>query len=331
MKNTVGRERLAKTELEVAQNVDLDDVGQARRRRGYTLKLAGNFHSAWTSASGTVYVAKNQILGILYPNYTWVSLGVFVGMDRISYCQIADRVFFSSMQVSGIIERNGTISPWGAPDAPTEWFSHVLNPTATLGAVGGRLLSAPPLASVIMEYNGRMYLARKNVVWVTELYLYEKIDRTLGFWQFEADVTVMGSVSDGCYIGTTEACYWVGGNTFREANRTPVSQYGAMPGSLVYVPAELLIPDQRRPATISKNAVMWLTESGLMVGFDNGVANALTQDMQLLPTARDVASLFRRQDGVNQYVGVLDSGGTPTSTARIGDYVDVEIRRFQGA
>jgi hypothetical protein len=27
----------------------------------------------------------------------------------------------------------------------------------------------------------------------------------------------------------------------------------------------------------------------------------------------------------------MDSGGTPASTTRIGDYVDAEIRRFQGA
>jgi hypothetical protein len=74
-----------------------------------------------------------------------------------------------------------------------------------------------------------------------------------------------------------------------------------------------------------------LTSDGLYACLDGGNVVNLTQDRMLFPQAVRVNSLFRSQDGVNQYIGVADSAGSPSSNTRIGDYVDAEIRRFQGA
>lgn len=101
-----------------------------------------------------------------------------------------------------------------------------------------------------------------------------------------------------------------------------------MPGSLLSVPEELLGLEN---SASSKNAVLFMTDSGLFAGLDGGICYNLTQNRVLFPDAASVAAMFRRQDGINQYVGVLDSQGSPASAARIGDYVDVEIRRFRGA
>lgn len=330
VKNTVGTERLQPNELAKGQNIDIDDVGQARRRRGYRRVATGKWHSAWTSETGVVYGVKDGILGIVYPNFTFASLNVAIGDERLAYVQVAHDVYFSNSQIAGVVRRDGSVDPWGAAAAAPEWFSPIQVPTDTLGQVGGRLFGPPPLATALCYYNGRIYLAHKNAVWATELYRYGAVDRTLGFWQFEQDVTFLGAVSDGIYVGTKSEVRWVAG-TFREANSIPVVAYAGIPGSCLQVPAELLIPQQRRPAMISKNAVIFLTDSGLMVGFDGGICNGLSQDTVLFPSSENVAALFRRQDGVNQYVAVMDSGGTPTSNARIGDYVDAEIRRANGA
>jgi hypothetical protein len=69
MKNTVAPERLTGAELEKAINIDLDDVGQVRRRRGYELKLAGAFHSI-RDVGGKVYGAKDGLLGIIREDYS---------------------------------------------------------------------------------------------------------------------------------------------------------------------------------------------------------------------------------------------------------------------
>ena len=43
--------------------------------------------------------------------------------------------------------------------------------------------------------------------------------------------------------------------------------------------------------------------------------------------AGSAAAFYRRQDGVNQYIAVTNSGGTPSANTRIGDYVDAELIR----
>ena len=57
----------------------------------------------------------------------------------------------------------------------------------------------------------------------------------------------------------------------------------------------------------------------------------MTRDKVELPGATHGAAIHRREDGADHYIGALDSAGTPTSAARIGDYVDAEIIRFAGA
>jgi hypothetical protein len=325
LKNTVGSERLAPNELETAINVDIDDVGQIRRRRGQTLVSSGSFHSIWTGRHA-VYGVKNGTLGVINPNYTFTSLGVPGGDAPIAYVQLDDDVYFSSEDVSGIIRVDGSVSPWGSQTSEGTWLSPVVNPTDTLNPTGGKLLGKPPMATSLAYFSGRIYLAHKKTVWLTELYLYNYVDKTRNFLPFEANVTALGSVADGVYVGTEDDIFFLSG-PLAEMRRLPVNG-GIIPGSLVYVQPEFL-PAELAGST--RHAVMFVTKLGLCAGLDSGVIRNLTQGTVIFPDATSYASLFRRQDGVNQYIGVADSAGAPTSSARVGDYVDAEIRRFQGA
>jgi hypothetical protein len=325
LKNTVGSERLAPNELEKALNIDIDDAGQIRRRRGQTLVSSGNFHSVWTGRHA-VYGVKNGALGIINPNYTFVQLMAGAGDAPIAYLQLDDDVYFSSEDVSGIIRQNGTISPWGSSTSEGTWLSPVVNPTETLNPTGGKMLGKPPMATALAYLNGRIYLAHDKTVWATELYMYNYVDKTRNFLPFEAEVTAIGAVTDGLYVGTKDNIWFLSG-PLMEMRRIPVNG-GIIAGSLVYIQPEFL-PDDVAQGT--RNAVLFVTPFGLFAGLDSGTVRSLTSAKFIFPDASSYASLFRRQDGVNQYIGVADSAGAPTSSARVGDYVDAEIRRFQGA
>lgn len=324
LRNTIGQERLAPGELERAQNIDLDDAGQPHRRRGYTQVAAGAWHSLYTSTRGTLGV-KDGVLSIINPDYSTQVLKAGVGPSPVAYVDVGPETYFSSASDSGVILADNTVEPWGAVGGAGTWLSPVVNPTSTLSPIQGRLLGAPPMATALAYYNGRVYLAEGRTVWATELFMYRYVDKTRTYMLFETDVTVIGAVTNGLYVGTRTGVYFLGG-TFGEMRRQPLSAYGAIPGTLVNVPAELVHPQ----ANTSRNAVVFMTTSGLVAGFDDGQLLNLTQDRVLFPGAVAGAALFRRQDGVNQYIGATDSGGSPTSAARIGDYVDVEIRRFRG-
>lgn len=326
LRNNVTAERLAPDELERARNVDLNDAGQFRRRRGYTKVAEGNFHSLFTSHDGAVYGVRNGALGIIRPDWSFEQIWGGGGSDPIAYVQVGDDIYFSSATVSGIIDAGDTVSDWGAQVAPGEWLSPVINPTDTLAPVAGKLISAPPMATALAYFNGRIYLASGKTVWATELYLYRYIDKTRNYMQFESEVTALGAVTDGLYVGTKSELWFLSGR-LGEMRRVRTIDQGVLPGSMLDVPSHLVATQQ----AVTKNVLLVMTKGGLCVCQDGGNVYNITQPQVLFPDADSAAAMFRAQDGINQYVGVLSSGGSPTSTARIGDYVDAEIRRFQGA
>lgn len=328
IKNTVARERLTIADLERAINVDLDNAGQLKRRRGYRKMLSGDCHSMFTSNHGAVYVVKDGDLCLLNPDFTTRTIVSSVGNQPLAYVHVNDTVYFSSAITSGKFNHDTLVpSPWGAVAAEKMWLSPVVNPTPTLPPIKGKSLMRPPLATALAYYNGRIYMAVGKAVWVTELYLYDWVDDVKGFTPYEADVTVLASVTDGLYVGT-ETGVWFQTGPFNEMKRVAAVSSGALPGSAVQVPPHL-IPDPFVMST--KSAIMIMTQDGVCLGMDGGNMTNVSQDRVVLPKAAKASALFRSQDGVNQYVSVADSGGTPVSGARIGDYVDAEIRRFQGA
>jgi hypothetical protein len=324
LKNVVSEERLGKDELSVAVNIDLDDVGQPRRRRGQTLVSPGDWHSLWQADSGIVYGVKNGTLGIVDPDYTLRSI-VSVGSPKLAYVGVGPDIYWASEAASGKIINNVN-EAWGAFVSAGEWVSPVVNPTEYLPEVRGRLLGKPPLARYLTERNGRIYLANDRTVWATELYQFDYVDKTRSFWFFESEVTGLGIVSDGMYVGTKTALWFISG-THNEPRRVRASIAGVIHGSMVPCSPDSIAGKQ----VVTKGALLCMTTDGLMACFDQGIVQPMTEDKVWFPNVQDVAPLFRTQDGVTQYVAVADSRGAPTSNARIGDYVEAEIRRFQGA
>lgn len=326
LRNNTTRERLGPGDLEVATNIDLDDTGQASRRRGYTQKHSAPHHSLRT-IGGRTFVVRSNWLGILDVSYGFTQL-VYVGEEPVCYVDIGEDVYFSNNAESGVIGADNSVRPWGRTDGQGMWVSPVINPTATLGAVNGRLLTDPPRASCIEDYNGRIYLADGKTVWATELYAYDLIDRTKNFMQFEDEVTFLGAVNDGVYVGTTAGLVFLQGAGLGQFKVMAIDHSGVVRGSGVEVPTHLIHP-VRNPNYPIATAVAWavLTDQGVMGLFDGGQAYNLTYKQMVFPKGERAAALFRQDQGANDYVVAVDSGGSPSANARIGDYVDAEIVR----
>lgn len=339
IRNTVTEERLSRggrdstgraigAELSAAMNVDIDDAGQIKRRRGRNKVSSGDFHSL-REVDSKVYTVKDGNLCRLFPDYTVTVLKYNVGPRPINYVKVGDEVFFSSLTDSGVIDFvTDVVSEWGhesTDGGDGRWLSPVVNPTDYLPEVRGKLLGAPPNASHLAYLNGRIYLASGKTLWATELFMYHYVDKTRTYMLFEADITGVAAVTDGLYVGTTEAVYFLSG-AFGQMQRIKLADVGMVPNSIVEVPADAV-----RGSSASRNAVMYMTRLGVFVGLDGGIASNLTQSRVEFPVSTHAAPMFRLQDGMNQYVAVTNNGGTPVGASRIGDYVDVEIRRFKGA
>lgn len=335
LKNTVLQERLGPRDLLRAQNIYLDDVGQAHRRRGVTLQLAGNAHSAFTSSTGVTLLVLNQTLGVLGANYAFTSVLPGIATDPqlgsglgLAYAQVGDNVYYSGPAESGIFNLPSlTVSAWGSE--PDMWLSPVVNPTSTLPAIAGKLIGKPPFASFLAPWHGRIYLGVGSVLWATELYLYNFVDRNAGFKQFEASITMVAAVSDGVYVGTTEGLYFLSGPTFAELGLLRVMDSGVIPGSMVYIPGELGNPPQVPTGadTQVEVAIMFMSTTGACVAADGGKVINMTESKIVFPGAQSGASMYRRMDGVNQFVSALQSGGTASQNSAIGDYISATLIR----
>jgi hypothetical protein len=169
-------------------------------------------------------------------------------------------------------------------------------------------------------------------MWATELYLYNFVDATSGYKLFEADLTMIGTVSDGIYVGTKEGLWFLTGPTFAEMKRTRVMDSGVIPGSMVDLPGELGNPPQVPLVAMTPivSAIMFMTTKGVCIAFDSGKVTNMTETKYVFPDSVGAAALFRQQDGVNQYITTLQNGGSPIQGAAIGDYLDVTIIRGSG-
>jgi len=327
IKNTVSRERLKVGELEAAVNVDIDDAGQLRRRRGYDQKLAGYCHSLWSMPDGRALIVYRDDLGILQQDYLIVPLVTGIGPDPLSYTAVGETVYFSSRSASGKIVDDAVL-PWGQTGGEGQWLSPVIRPTETLGAISGKLLGPPPLATEIESYKGRIYLASERWLWATELYLYDLVDRTKNYLQFEHDITMVRAVDSGLFVGTTAQLLFLQGTLSEGFKRSVVLESPVIPGSAVVVPTADVHPQARESDTVPEsNSPVFLTGQGICVGLDDGQVINLTRKRVVFPEAVRAAALYREDQGANSYVAVTDSAGGPSANARIGDYVDAEIVR----
>lgn len=345
LKNTVAPESLTARELSRAQNIDLDDLGQAHRRRGRRKVASGRWHSIFTTLAGTTFGIKDGALVLVWRDYSTVVMMVGVSDEPLAWVEVGSFLYATSRTNSFRIELSSLqVLPWGLvtdhayqpglePGPADWWYSPVVdpdtNPDSALGAVAGKLLGAPPLGAHACYFNGRVYVASGSVLWATELFLYDYVDKTAGFRQYEAEITGLCAVDDGMYVGTTAALYYVNGR-YGEETRSLKAPAGVLPGSMRHVPGEEVDPEGRRfpdlPRQTSR-AMGCVTHAGAVIGMNGGQTYNLTRNQFIFPRAESAATLMRQEDGMNTFVMSMKSGGTPTDGARFGDRADAVIIR----
>ncbi len=337
LKNTVLPERLGPRDLQRARDVTLDDSGQLARRKGFTQKIATNAHSLFTLDATTSLGVLNGSLGLINGDFSFTALqgGILSdpgkGFSGLQYAQLGTQVYYTSDSESGIVDLDArAVGPWGSDT--DLWLSPVVNPTATLPAIAGRLLGKPPNATTLAYYRSRLLLGAGNILWATVPWTYNYVDKTAGFKQFEGRITMIGSVGDGVYVGTDEGLHFLSGEDYPRWKKDKVMDSAVIPGSMVYIPGELGNPPQvpQGADTPLEVSIAFMTTNGFCVASDSGKTVNITENKFWFPQATSAVSMYRRADGMNQVITTLESGGTPVNNAAIGDFLEATIIRGGG-
>jgi len=111
--NIVGPESTPAEYLKKALNVNIDKYGGISKRKGYTLKDSGDYTSLWTNQNNTICLAvKDNNLVNIDKNYSLTTIKNGVGLDKISFEEVDNIIYFSSISYSGLLD-NGLLKSWG--------------------------------------------------------------------------------------------------------------------------------------------------------------------------------------------------------------------------
>ena len=328
LNNVRSPERLAMGELSIARNVILDDARQMRSRQGMALEDGASYHS-FRNIAGRAFIVKDGVLGTLSQALGFSPLTT-VGSDPLSYTSVSDTVYASSISWSGQISGSNVVSVWGQASPTAQWISPVMTPTATMGQISGRRLSAPPLSGLIEEHNGRIYLAIDNMLWVTELYLYSQVDRDKNFIQFEHDITMLYSGGGGLFVGTTDELYFLPGTFAQGMKIDTVMDAGVVPGSLVEIPAPMVHPGAGSQLIPEGFLPVFTTAAGICVGLAGGEVHNLTQGRVVFPAIAQAAALHRDDPGNSQYIVATPSGTAWSLNTRTKTVTELTNYAFNG-
>ncbi|NIQ14283.1 MAG: hypothetical protein GTO02_07725, partial [Candidatus Dadabacteria bacterium] len=159
--------------LKEALNIDIDSAGGIRKREGYSKQISGVFHSLWSNGEDVCLAVKDGDLVRITSNLNTILIKAGVGNDKISYDIIGDDIYFTSISINGILNRNtNKVREWGlqSPNPiPSITSSNGILPSGTFQVVTtfldkfGRESGASPLQTIDLQKDKSIVLSGFSV------------------------------------------------------------------------------------------------------------------------------------------------------------------------
>ena len=207
-----------------AVNVDIDNAGNLRRRKGYTKVYSGlNVRYPFVCDAGTFFIQTNNLMQLHADNTASLVDAGWLGSVCYEYF-------------------NGTV-----------YMSDGTRTAKLTNGVVTDYADMPP-CSILSKAKGRLYGVSGSVVWYTDPFT-ETVDQKRNFLQFTKDVTVFAPVSGGIWIVADKTYFYAGQGP---ENFMPVVklEYGALPGTAFN------LPNGDGVAWYSARGVVYASDSG---------------------------------------------------------------------
>jgi len=314
-------------------NGDVDDDDNISRRSGYSLLAAGNVTSAWGDGVDNLCVVG----GALY-RYSQGALNLIGNspnlIDRVDFARVNDIVAFSDPYTIGYLKDS---VPY-VVNVPTQdvdlldletWVKLTYPagadaPESNLEVDAFSIATSP--GRCLEFFNGALYMAREIVnptgtawfVFCTKTFNMTREDVRFNVVAgFKDEVTMIRGADDGIYVGTTGGVYFLSGDGIKGSAsgvrgfvQRKILPFGVVRGSDVAVPKT----EQK-----GKDAVAWLSENGVYLGFPGGQYLDLTADrVTVLTDLSLTAAALVRQVGASWQYLVCHNGQTLAVNLKTG-------------
>ncbi len=272
--------------LSGGSNVDIDNKGRLHRRDGDTLRYTGSdIHSLWGAENQTLCLfVDGTNLKSLSTTYT-ASAALLSGLNPkapMRYVEVDDTVYYTNNTVIGYY-KGGVCYSFPEPGLD---YKKII-----------------PAGQEIEYYNGCLYVARGNMIWVSDTMNRGMVDMRHGFIDTGGYITLMKAAKDGLYVGNGST-YWLQGGGRSEFVRHRVADYDAVPGTAFKVDGNKV-----GDGSAATRIVFWLSDQGICMGGDGGQFRNLTLS-HYTPTAVDRGTgIFRSltDPAIDQFIAIGSS------------------------
>jgi len=274
------------SDLSEAVNVFIDDTGRVSRRSGQTLLSAIVSHSLFCDKGDCFVVQDREADAALYQVATDYTLtGIRSGLTkgaRVSFAQVGDKTYYSNGYQNGVIE-NGISSAW--PVAP-----------AHVGATTVRSFYPAPIGSHIAFFQSCMWIAKDNVIWVSEPNAFGKFDFARKYFQFGTKVMMIKPVANGVWVSDEEATGFIeAGERFASMRYIKKSSFPAHEWSENIELVDLRDTEYQIPGL----SAVWSSDAGLCIGTSEGQLIIPTEKKLIYPTGARGTTLVDGHNVIN--------------------------------
>lgn len=292
--------------------VDISRKGKLRRRKGYSLLTAGNFHSCWTSPSGVTFVVQDQTLSLVNDDYSLTAIGA-TSHFPLSYAQVAHEVFLSDGTRIWVYDGSLTqlIAVGSYDRSATD-----LDVTEDVA-----FHSAPPPGNVLAAYFGRLLVADSEAIWYSRGFFPRQFDLRYDFIPVSG-VRMLAVVDDGVYVGTEKEVLFFQGRNPKQLQVRRVSGCGVVQGASGVYDGVAFKPEWKGALVAA-----WLSSNGaFLLGASGGSVADVTGQRGEFDVGALGCLLLRTEDGDSHLVAATAPGGNE-GNFRAFDVAVAEVRR----
>lgn len=258
-------------------NIDIDNTYAISSRPGSTPVATGSdIHSLWSDNETCLFVDTTTLKSI-DEIYTVNSLRENLRLGaRMSYAPWNDRIYYTNRYQIGYVK--GGVS------------YELTDP--------GREFKMPlPAGQLIEYYKGRLYVAKGNIVYISDP-LSDYFDIRTGYVTFANDITLLRAVDEGMYVGD-DKIYWIRGEAPEEFDRKEVYDHQA----ILYT--DLRIDGQNVGEGLKGKVAMWTGMNGICLGDGTGKVMNLTDSRYTYDGTGRGAAFVRDKNNVRHYINSL--------------------------
>lgn len=170
-------------------------------------------------------------------------------------------------------------------------------------SLGGKILDTQfldkaPSGHIIRYYNGRIYIAKDNILWYTEAHNYGLYKPSTNFIMYPERITIVEPTNHGIFV-CSDKSYFLAGDGPEEFIQNVSSQRTGIEGTGLQLDSQDFNIETNEPVAF------WWSNEGAVLGLSNGQINNITGNRLAVDKALSGKSMYRQIDGIKQVVTSL--------------------------